>query len=395
VFARDIALLCLTLAAEPARGQFVLQKNDAAKVSAAIDGGVDGKKLDCQIERVKPFLDFAFRFEGGFVVRCPVRLFEGKAVQMVAYARIRPAEGETVVLGEEYTTPGIPADMRARTNLRKLDDHFELSGGFALGEGDYTIDLLVADSTERFLQTHWKLKTVRGRGEEQVPLTMPAHTAGQLSSRPWDGKLTGKGQGLRVTVLLDAAPRDPNSIRLRVWDRTFLLDSVSSLLRQIPCESVRLVAFNLEQQREIFREEQFDRTGFRRLGRALRDLELGTIEYAVLKRQWGSAELLANLTNREVQAEAPSDVVIFLGPVTRLMHRVSVADLEPANNNRPQFFDFEYFPAWMGGGEFPDSIHHVTIARNGTVLKIHSPGELARGIQKMLERIKPAPASLQ
>jgi len=384
---RNAAFVLITVAAGFANGQFVLRKEDAAKVSLAMDGALEGAKLDCQIEHIRPFLDFAFRFEAGFVVRCPVRIFDGQAVHLVAYARVTPASGESVTLGEQYTTTEIPADFRAHTNIRKLNNAFELSGGFALGEGDYTVDVLVASSTERFLQSRWKVKTVRAHGEEHVPLTMQPNSAGQLSSRPWDGKLVEKGQGVRVTVLLDAAPRDPKSIHLRVWDRTFLLDSVSSVLRQMPCESVRLVAFNLDQQREIFREEQFDRSGFRRLGRALRELELGTVDYSVLKHESGWAELLAHLTNQEIHAETPSDVVIFLGPVTRVDQKVNIGDLAPLQANSPRFFDFAYFPVWMGGAEFPDAIHHLTNARNGTVLKIHSPGELAKGIQRMLQQI--------
>jgi hypothetical protein len=387
MFAGRIAILLFAVAASLANGQRLVLKEDAAKVSAAIDGALEGAKLDCQIEHVRPFLDFAFRFEAGFVVRCPVRIFDGKKVHLVAYARVTPTTGEPVILGEEYTTTEMPADMLARTNIRKLDNAFELSGGFALGEGDYTVDVLVASSTERFLQGRWKVKTARVHGEEQVPLTMQPNTAGQLSSNPWNGKLVEKGQGVRVTVLLDAAPRDPKSARLRVWDRTFLLDSVSSLLNQMPCESVRLVAFNLDQQREIFRDEQFGRQGFRRLGRALRELELSTVDYGVLKRESGWAELLASLTNQEIQTDAPSDVVIFLGPVIRLMQKIPAVDLAPARSNRPRFFDFAYVPTWMLGAEFPDSIHHLTNARNGTVLKIHSPGELAKGIQRMLQQI--------
>jgi hypothetical protein len=301
---------------------------------------------------------------------------------------VTPAAGQPMVLGMSFVTPEMPADMRSRTNLHRLVNYFEFSGAFALGEGEYTVDLLVVDASERFLQTRWKLKASRTHGEEEVPLAMEAHTVSQLSGRPWDGKLVKTGQGLRVALLLDAAPRDPNSTQLRAWDRGFLMDSVASVLRQIPCESVRLVAFNLEQQREIFREERFDRAAFRRLGRALRELELGTVSYDVLKRQQGWAELLTDLTNREVQAEEPADVVIFLGPVTRLRQKVPPGDLLPARNNRPRFFDFEYFPIWLSGAEFPDTIHHVTMARNGTVLRIHSPGELARGIQRMLEQIQ-------
>ena len=386
MFARIVAALFILVA--DASAQYLLRPEDAAKVSSAMDESpAGGRKLTCEATHVKPFLDFAFRFESGFAVRCPVKVFEGKAVHLVLYARVTPASGKPVVLGLDFTTPAMPADMRPRTNLRHVTANFDFSGAFTLGEGEYTVDLLAVDSMNRFLQTRWKLKAARARGEELVPLTIEPQHAGQLSSRPWEGKLVKPGQGVRVTVLLDAAPRDPNSIQLRAWDRSFLMDSVSSVLRQIPCESVRLVAFNLEQQREIFRDEQFDRTGFRRLGRALRELELGTISYSVLKRQRGWAELLTNLTNQEVQSEAPSDLVIFLGPVTRLHEKIPLADLQPAMGNRPRFFDFEYFPIWLGGSEFPDSIHHLTMARNGTVLKIHSPGELARGIQRMLEQI--------
>ena len=39
---------------------------------------------------------------------------------------------------------------------------------------------------------------------------------------------------MRLTILLDAAPVDPRSLKLRAWDRTFLLDSVASVLREIP-----------------------------------------------------------------------------------------------------------------------------------------------------------------
>jgi hypothetical protein len=385
--ARVTAIVFLTSIALPASGQFVIRDQDAVKVGAAIDGALEGGKLDCQIEHIRPFLDFAFRFEAGFIVRCPVRIFDGNAVHLVVYARVTPANGKPVTLGQEYTTTPIPADLRPRTNIRKVQSNFELSGGFALGEGEYSVDLLVVSSTERFVQSHWKLKAARGRGEEQVPLTMRPHAAEQLSSRPWEGKLAAQGEGVRVTMLLDAAPRDPNSAHLRVWDRMFLMDSVSSVLKQIPCESVRLIAFNLDQQREIFRDESFGRAGFRRLGRALRDLELGTVQYSVLKRQGGWAELLARLTNAEIQAESPSDLVIFLGPVTRVAQKVPPGSLVPNGANGPRFFDLEYFPVWMNGGEFPDAIHHVTLARNGTVVKIHSPGELAKGIQRMLDQL--------
>jgi hypothetical protein len=390
MLARKLVFLLLAVAAGRANAQFPLSKEKAAAASRAIDGDIQGEKLDCLIDHVKPFLDFAFRFEAGYVVRCPVKLFDGQAAHLVIHTRVTPASGEPVLFGEEYATPGIPTDMRARTNIRHLNSYFEMSGGFTLGEGDYSVDLLVVDSFDRLTRSHWKLKAARAHGEQDIQVTMRTLTAAPLASRPWDGKLVEKGQGFRLTVLLDAAPREASALRLRAWDRVFLLDSVASLLRQIPCESVRVVAFNLDQQREIFRDDHFDRAGFRRLSRSLRELELGTVSYSVLKTQQGWADLLANMTNMEVNAENPSDAVIFLGPVTRIMQKVPPSNLTPARNNSPRFFDLEYIPYWRAGSEFPDAIHHVTVSRNGTILKVHSPAELARGIQRMLEQLRPA-----
>jgi hypothetical protein len=370
-----------------AHGQIMLRQQDAAKVADALAGNLEGKRLDCEIERVRPFLDFTFRFEAGFVVRCPVRIFDGNATEVVAYARITSATGESIILGDRFTTPAIPEDLRARTNIRRLNNFFEMSGGFLLGEGDYTVEMLVADNRERFTRTRWKLKAALARGEEQVPLAITPNSASQLAGKPWDGKLTGSGRGVRLTVLLNAAPRDPKSTALRAWDRAFLLDSVSSLLRQTPCESVKLVAFNLEQQREIFRQEKFDRAGFRRLGRALRDLELGTVDYQVLKRRNGWADLLAGLANQEIHADEPAGAVVFLGPVTRVMDKIPMSGLDLPGPKSPRFFDFEYYPVWMNGSEFPDAVIHLTAARNGTVVRIHSPAELARGIQRMIGQL--------
>jgi len=372
-----------------AHGQILLRNDAAAKVADALAGNLEGRKLDCDIQRVRPFLDFTFRFEAGFVLRCPVRIFDGNATEVVAYARVTSSNGESITLGDRFTTPAIPDDMRSRTNIHRLNNFFEMSGGFLLGEGEYTVEMLVADNRERFTKSRWKVKAALARGEAQVPLAIAANTASQLSGKPWDGKLADSGQGVRLTVLLNAAPRDPASTRLRAWDRTFLLDSVSSLLRQTPCESVKLVAFNLEQQRVIFRQEKFDRAGFRCLSRALRELELGTVDYEVLKRRNGWAELLTGLTKEEFHASEPSDAVIFLGPVTRLMDKISAAEWEMPAPKSPRFFDFEYYPAWMNGGEFPDAILHLTSAQNGTVVRIHSPSELARGIQRMIHELKP------
>jgi hypothetical protein len=197
------------------------------------------------------------------------------------------------------------------------------------------------------------------------------------------------GKGLRVTVLLDAAPMNLRNPALRAWDRAFLLGSLSSLLKQIPCASVRLRAFNLDQQRELFRRDQFDDVGFMELAESLRTLELGTVSYRVLQQRQGWLDLLLDYANSELIAADPSDAVIILGPRTRYFAQVPRSKLKGRETPNPHFFYFEYFPGYARGSQFPDALSSLTKRLDGTVYQIFSPGDLARSIQKMLTRVQP------
>jgi hypothetical protein len=186
-----------------------------------------------------------------------------------------------------------------------------------------------------------------------------------------------------LTILLDAAPVDPHSLKLRAWDRAFLLDSVASVLREVRADTVRVISFNLDQQEEIVRQDDFDRSGLARLAHALRKLELGSISYRKLGQPQGWSELLTRLWRDEVEAKQPSDAVIFLGPTTRVSAKIPKDALILPKEKRPRFYYLEYFPAWRRGSELPDAIHHFTAQCDGTVLKIHSPGEFAGAIDRL------------
>jgi hypothetical protein len=344
------------------------------------------EQLGCYVDTKKPFVDFAFRFEAGYVVHCPLREFQGQASKLLAYLRVRPEGALPIILGEGYRLPGIPPVLRSRIDLHHFNTEIEFSGVFAVGEGEYPVELVLADDHNRYCERRWKVRAAHSRSDEAIPVSMKPNTAAPIAIPRWDEQQAAPGKRLRVTVLLDAAPIDPASLKLRAWDRAFLLDSLFSLLRQLPSDSVRVVAFNLDQQRELFRQDRFDGLGFSKLSQALQDVELGTVSYRVLERQQGWSELLAGLVNAEVSAKDPPDAVIFLGPATRITRRVPEELLTARTTQKPQFFYFEYFPT--AGNDYPDALHHLTSACNGKVFRIHSPGELAQGIQKMQEQLK-------
>lgn len=380
-------ILTLLAVAAVSNAQWQLNRVDSDKVDRALKAGITGDPLKCSVKPLNPFLDFAFRFEAGYFISCPVKEFGGRSDRLISYVRVTPDSGAAVFLAGGYPLPALPRALTNQVNLRKLNNYFEMSGGFVLGEGRFTVDLLLVDGHNRIRRAHWTVKANRNGHEKDVPLTIAANTAAAFPVYSWDGKpCVPPRPGSRVTILLDAAPMDPYSRKLRAWDRAFLLGSLSSLLRQTPAESVRLIAFNLDQQRVIFRQDHFDQAGFSRLAEALERLELGTVSYKTLQRRNGWAELLAGLVNEQITDQPPSDSVIFLGPTTRIADKFPQTMLRPCAPGSPQFFYFEYFPFWRSGSEYPDAIQTATRACKGKTLKIHSPGEFAEAIRKANER---------
>jgi hypothetical protein len=379
-----VSLSIWVLTVPQVKGQEPLNAADSEKIGRFLDSDRSPDLLHCSIQPRKPTLDFAFRFDVGYIVTCSLSRFGGRASKVFVFARVTPEGGKSLLLGEPYRLP----EATAATKSSKLKRDVQMSGGFAVGEGQYQVEVLVADQeTGRTSRKRWRARVARSKGAAQVAV-LPGSVI-PIGVRPWPVKMDTNGKGLRVTVLLDAAPLNPRNPALRAWDRALLLGSLSSLLKQIPCASVRLRAFNLDQQRELFRQDQFDDAGFIKLAESLRTLELGTVSYRVLQQRQGGLDLLLDYANRELIAADPSDAVIILGPRTRYFAEVPRGKLKGRETSNPHFYYFEYFPGYFRGSQFPDALSSLTKRLDGTVYEIFSPGDLARSIQKMLTRVQP------
>ena len=384
-------LLLAVLVSTLASAQDLLSSAEAERVNRTFDSLSGHDSLKCAILSWAPVLDFAFRFDAGYIIRCPFSEFAGKDTGLATYARVTPKGGAPVVFGEMYRLPTPSPEMLAKIDPRRVKALLDMSGGFALGEGEYSVEVMAVDRFNRSCHKRWRVRAERSRGQRNLTVALEAGTVLPVWSSPWEGKLRQKGTGLRITVLLHAAPMSPRAAKLRAWDRAFLLESLTSLLRQIPCESVRLVAFNLDQQREVYREDQFDGRAFGELAHTLRNLEVGTVDYKALDRGPAGNTMLASLVNEQLVESESSDAVIFLGPTLRVSRKTPSEVLKTVRPAKPRFYYFEYFP-WQGG-DFADSIEHLTGALHGTTFRIHSPGEFGKGMQKLLRELKPANGS--
>jgi hypothetical protein len=152
----------------------------------------------------------------------------------------------------------------------------------------------------------------------------------------------------------------------------------SALLDQLPAESVRVVVFNLDQQKEIFRQNSFAPDDFREMRESLNSLELNLIDYRTLQNRRGHLNLLAKLVNDELRAEDPADAVVFLGPSARYTDKISEADLFTIEN--PPYFLYLQRKTVTGRAELPDSIQRMVKKLRGKTVQIHKPADFARAI---------------
>ena len=147
---------------------------------------------------------------------------------------------------------------------------------------------------------------------------------------------------LRFTILMHAAPAVTRRTRLGPRDRVMLTGTLSSLIGHLPASSVRLVVFNLDQQKELYRQDDFSLQSMNQVARAINGIQLETVDYQVLQNRTGHVDLLADLIHSEVSAAKPSDVVLFLGPMARYSDKMPLEELEHPEGPGPRFFDPQY-----------------------------------------------------
>ena len=362
------------------------------RVGAALNAFADPaptQTLRCSVSPIHPQLNYGFRFQAGYVVTIPMNQFEGAGHRWRMITRITPeADHHPVYLMSGFALPKVPTT--------KVE--VEVGGGYLLGEGVYRVRHVLLDETGRTCRRDWRVDVRRGRGEANVRVSMAPNTVLDVSlrgSRAPQTLIPDDARPMRLTILLHAAPSVPRRTRLRPYDTLTLLASVSSVIERVPTTSVRLVAFNLDQQRELYRKDGFALADLPAVADAMTRMELGLVDAKVLQNRRGHVETIAGLVNTELTDGSPADAVVFLGPLSRFADKVP-AEVMERPSDRPQFFFFQLAPLFRGvrGGRgsapmivadsaLPDSIRHAVARLGGKTLTIHTPGELAKAIDRL------------
>jgi len=335
----------------------------------------DDPPLRCSVSAIRPALNYGFRFQSGYVVKVPMEQYRGKGHRWTILMRVTPEKGGApVYFLNRYGLPDVP----------RTSNDIEVGGGFMTGEGKYRVAWKMQDDSGRVCSNEWTIEAKRKHGESMVKVAMEPGTVDSLAS--WLAAKAGlkdDAPPIRLTILMHAAATSPRRSRMYARDRLLLLGTLSSVLERVPTTSVRLVVFNLDQQKEIYRGDDFRPEQFNAVAHSIAELELGLVDYHVLQNKKGHVDMLADLVKQEVAAPEPSDVVLFLGPLARQIDSMPEKLLEKPAGGAPRFFYFQYRPFPRAQATLPDVITSAVSRLKGRTLIIHTPGEFAKGIAEV------------
>jgi len=351
---------------------------------AVFEAGEARKDLPCTVAPVRATLGFDLRFHAGYEITVPLKELAGSENLLTILFRVTSAarKDEPVYFIHRIRVPEIAEDAKGDAYLQ---------GNFDVGEGSYHVDWLMRDRLERVCSYSWDVEATLPARDKQMQLAI---APGSIQATPKevfeDEAPVARVQNeapLNIKVLLNFAPQNQQSATLQPLDTAALVSILRTLFREPRIGKFSLVAFNLQEQKVIYRQEDADKIDFPKLGEALNSLKLGTIDLQRLANKRGESDFLANLIRQEIGADkTPHDAVIFAGPKTMLETNFQPEALRDMGEiNVPVFYmNYNLNPQAV---PWRDAIGNAVKFFRGQEFTISRPKDLWFAISEMISRI--------
>jgi hypothetical protein len=350
---------------------------------AVLEAGDPRKDLPCTVVPVKPTLGFDLKFHAGYDVTIPLKELAGSENTLTMLFRVIPEnhKDDPVYFVQRVHVPSIEDDARGDAYL---------SGEFDVGEGDYHIDWLMRDRAERVCSSYWDSEALLNPKDKQISLSISPGViertdAEQFKEEPPIERITTEPP-LNVKVLVNFAPQNANSAAFRPVDTSALVSILRQIARDPHISKFSVVAFNMQEQRIIYRQENADKIDFPALGEALTTVNLGTVDLHRLEQKHGDTDFLSDLIKTEIGGPVHPDALVFAGPKVMLDSNISPDDLKDVG-------DVEYPVFYMNYNLNPqavpwrDSISRAVRFFRGTEYTISRPKDLWFAVNEMVSRI--------
>ena len=352
---------------------------------AVLEAGEVRKDLLCTVTPAKPTLGFDLRFHAGYEVAIPLKDLAGQAdntLNILFRVERQDRRDEPTYFAQHIHVP--PLDDNAKGDAY-------LQGAFDLGEGEYHVDWLMRDRAERVCSFYWDSQAAIPQKDRAMTLSIPPGAIQRADAEQFKEEPPVQRSSetpLNVKVLVNFAPQNSLSPALQPLDTTALVSILRSIAREPRIGKFSVTAFNMQEQKVVYRQQDADRIDFPALGEAVNKLNLGTIDLGRLGEKHGDTEFLADLVRREVQSshQEHPDAFIFAGPKVLLDSNVPQETLKEAGDvDFPVFYmNYNLNPQAV---PWKDAISHTVHFYRGYEYTISKPRDLWMAVSEMVSRI--------
>lgn len=307
--------------------------------SAILESQEARKDLPCEVTPVKADLGFDLKFHSGYEVSVPLKDLAGSENLLTMIFRVTPEnhKDDPVYFSQRVTVPPIEENAKGDAYLQ---------GMFDLGEGKYHVDWLIRDRSERVCSSFWDIEATLPPKDKDVALEVAPGVVQGSDKEPFKQEppveRTQRDGPLNVKVMVNFAPQNAQSATLQPLDTNALLSILRSIAREPRIGKFSIVAFNMQEQRVLYRQEDDSQIDFPALGDALQSMNLGTVDLKRLSQKHGDTQFLTDLLTKELKGTEQPDAVIFAGPKVMLDSNVPPDSLKEVGEPSFPLFYMNY-----------------------------------------------------
>ena len=332
---------------------------------------------------MKPVLGFDLRFHTGYDVSIPLRELAGGENVLTVLFRVVPANRpeEYVYFNQKFRVPPIEEDARGEALLQ---------GYFDVGEGPYKVAWLMRDRTERVCSSSWDTEAVLPIKDKQLALAINPGEIQRMDGEQFKEEppieRIQTNSPLNIKVLVNFAPQKADSAALQPADTSALVSILRQISREPHIGRFSIVAFNMQEQRVLYRQDSANRIDFPALGEAVNALNLGTIDLKRLGQKHGDTEFLTDLIKQEISGTDAPDALVFAGPKVLLDANVPPGELRDVGDvSYPVFYmNYNLFPQAV---PWKDSISRAVKFFRGTEYTISRPRDLWFAVNDLVGKV--------
>ena len=266
------AVMVGLLAAMTTQAQALLDNPQKIADAQRFFDTVHGSPVRCEVFPLKPRLAFSLRVVSGYFWRLHLSGAQVAGQKWIVLAKVTPKDGNA--------SPAYFSDVVQFSGNGDLSVEAQM-GHFALGEGRYEMSFLMFDDRGRTCRKDAQIDAHLTSSEREIGAGLPPNTIASASSwsSPAQVQPLGSSHLDRLTILLDV------SDQARTTDQSTLMDALTGLLEELPAPSVRLVLFDLAQQKEVWRRDGFRPESLPEVAKAMAAVQFEAVPVGALKNQ--------------------------------------------------------------------------------------------------------------